>query len=190
MILAPIAVGTIFLVFYTYPLKQLGLGEIAVLCVWGPLITGTTYLVITGVWSWHVALIATVYGLGPTSVVFGKHIDKIAFDRAKQTRTLPVRLGSHLSRYTVITMTGLQYFGVLWLVISNQLPWAALSVLFALPAALGLVQVFCQEPPASCPDGYPRSAWPLWYCAAAFVHTRNFGLLFLLGLLVAWLGLG
>lgn len=188
VVLAPMAVGALLLVLYTYPLKQLGLGEIAVLSVWGPLIPGATYLVTTGAWSWEVALIATLYGLGPTCVVFGKHIDKIDFDRTRHMRTLPVRLGSPLSRYTVVAMTALQYLGVLWLVTSGRLPWAVLVVLFALAPALRLLRVYSHEAPATCPEGYPRSAWPLWYSAAAFVHTRNFGLLFLLGLLAASLG--
>lgn len=150
-VLMPIVIGSTLLLLYTYPLKQLGLGEIAVLCVWGPLLPGATYMVVAGVWSWEVALIAAVYGLGPTSVVFGKHIDKIDFDLAKHMRTLPVRLGSARSRYTVIAMTGLQYCGVVCLVISKQLPWLVLTVLFALPAALRLVRVYRHAAPASCP---------------------------------------
>ena len=44
------------MLFYTWPLKYIGLGEIAVLLVWGPLMIGGGYFVITGVWDWNVVL--------------------------------------------------------------------------------------------------------------------------------------
>ncbi|MBI4260053.1 MAG: 1,4-dihydroxy-2-naphthoate prenyltransferase [Actinobacteria bacterium] len=43
--------------------------------------------------------------------------------------------------------------------------------------------VYRRERPAEPPEGYP--VWPLWYTAAAFVHARRAGALFVLGLLVA-----
>ena len=39
-----IALGAFFVLFYTWPLKYIGLGEIAVLIVWGPLMIGGGYL--------------------------------------------------------------------------------------------------------------------------------------------------
>ncbi len=186
-VLAPMAAGAVLLLFYTYPLKQLGLGEVAVLLVWGPLLTGGTYLASTGIWSWNAALIATVYALGPTAVIFGKHLDKLDFDAAKGVRTMPVRLGPGASRGTMIAMLALQYLGVICLVVTARAPWSLLAVLLALPAAFRLARVLQREPPAVCPDDYPENIWPLWYTAFAFAHTRNFGLLLLLGLLAAWL---
>ena len=35
-----LAAGAFFVLFYTWPLKGLGLGEVAVLVVWGPLMIG------------------------------------------------------------------------------------------------------------------------------------------------------
>ena len=42
--------GIFFVLFYTWPLKYFALGEIAVLIVWGPLMIGGGYYVITGEW--------------------------------------------------------------------------------------------------------------------------------------------
>ena len=64
------------MLFYTWPLKYIGLGELAVIIVWGPLMIGGGYYVITGQWSWKVVLASLPYALGPTTVIFGKHIDK------------------------------------------------------------------------------------------------------------------
>jgi len=45
-----LGLGVFFVLFYTWPLKYIGLGEIAVLIVWGPLMIGGGYYVITGQW--------------------------------------------------------------------------------------------------------------------------------------------
>ena len=42
-----LASGAFFVLFYTWPLKGLGLGELAVLMVWGPLMIGGGYYVLT-----------------------------------------------------------------------------------------------------------------------------------------------
>jgi len=186
-LLLPLLTGAFFLLFYTYPLKRLGLGEPAVLLVWGPLMTGGTFMVTTGSWSWPVALIGTLYALAPSVVIFGKHVDKLEFDLDKGVRTLPVRLGASRSLQAIVAMLVLQYLALGWLMISNILPWTSLLTLLALPDAMRLVNVCRQPRPRLCPDDYPASAWPLWYVAFAFVYARSFGLLFLCGLLLAWL---
>ena len=71
-----LALGAFFVLFYTWPLKYIALGEISVLLVWGPLMIGGGYFVITGDWSWTVVLASLPYALGVTGVIFGKHIDK------------------------------------------------------------------------------------------------------------------
>ena len=91
--LALLAAGAFFVLFYTWPLKYIGLGELAVIIVWGPLMIGGGYYVITGQWSWNVVLASLPYALGPTTVIFGKHIDKHDPDKAKGIHTLPVIIG-------------------------------------------------------------------------------------------------
>lgn len=184
LLIVPLLTGAFFLLFYTYPLKKLGLGEPAVLLVWGPLMTGGTYLAMTGDWSWPVALIGTVYALAPTAVIFGKHIDKLEFDAAKGVATLPVRLGEATSLRWIRYMTWLQYLSLPVLVLAGWLPVTIAVVLFAVPAAIKLLQVCAAPRPERPPEDYPAGAWPLWYVAFAFAHARIFGLLFLLGLLL------
>lgn len=186
-VLWPWAGGALLLLFYTYPLKKLGLGEIAVLLVWGPLMTGGSYLAASGAWSPWVAAIGTIYALAPTTVIFGKHIDKRPFDQAKNVRTLPVRLGSERARYTAIAMLVLPYVAMPVLVMLARLPWPSLLATLALPDAMRAIGAFRRTPPDTCPPDYPAAAWPLWYSAFAFVHARNFGLYLLAGLAVAWI---
>jgi 1,4-dihydroxy-2-naphthoate octaprenyltransferase len=186
-VLWPLGAGAFFLLFYTYPLKRLGFGEIAVLLVWGPLMTGGSYLAATGTWSGWAALIGVVQALPPTTVIFGKHIDKLTFDAAKGIRTLPVRLGAARARAAVIGMLALPYVCVPLFVTLGRLPWTALVVFAALPNAIRVSRTFRAGPPAMCPPGYPADVWPLWYSAHAFGHARAFGLLLLAGLLTAWI---
>jgi 1,4-dihydroxy-2-naphthoate octaprenyltransferase len=175
--------GAFFVLFYTWPLKYLGLGEPAVLLVWGPLMVGGTYYVVTGQWSWDVCWLSLVFALGPTSVLFGKHIDKAADDRAKGVYTLPVRLGSPRSRQLTRGMLLAQYALSVCLVAGGAVGWPLLLVLLALPRLWQTWPVFAGDKPAQRPADYPEAIWPLWFSARAFGHTRVFSSLFLLGLL-------
>src|SRR5699024_14053 len=96
-------IGLFFVIFYTWPLKYIALGEVTVIAVWGPLMVGGTYFVTTGgEWSWAVVTLGLIYALGPTSVIFGKHIDKAPEDIKKKVYTLPALLGETASRYITI----------------------------------------------------------------------------------------
>ena len=77
-------------------MKYIGLGELTVILVWGPLMVGGTYYVTTGgIWSWEVAIISLVYSMGPTTVLFGKHTDKLIQDKAKRVYTLPEKISQY-----------------------------------------------------------------------------------------------
>lgn len=179
-----LGLGAFFVLFYTYPLKYIALGEISVLIVWGPLMIGGGYFVITGVWDWNVVIASLPYALGVTGVIFGKHIDKYEMDKAKGIHTLPVLLGESLSRYTVIGMLVIQYLSVLYLIVSVFFTPILLIVLFAIPAFMRVFKILSQPTPHEKPEEFPADVWPNWYVAAAFYHNRHFGLLFLGGLVL------
>ena len=178
------ALGALFVVFYTWPLKYIGLGELTVLLVWGPLMVGGGFFVVTGQWSWNVVLASLPYALGPTTVIFGKHIDKYIADKAKGIHTLPVLLGERPARYAVLAMMALQYLLVVYLVAIRFFSPVMLIVLLALTKMPAVWAMYRQPKPATRPADYPADAWPLWYVAIAFQHNRRFGLLFLVGLLL------
>lgn len=176
--------GAFFVLFYTWPLKYYGLGEPAVLLVWGPLMVGGTYYVLAGSWSWEVAWLSLVFALGPTTVLFGKHTDKLEADRSKGVKTLPVLIGERLSRYAVIAMLCAQYLLCLMLVAAGSFSFTLLLVLLNLPSLPRLFRTFGHSKPDSPPAEYPRDIWPLWFSAHAFNHTRRFTSLFLAGVLL------
>ena len=178
-----LALGAFFVLFYTWPLKYIGLGEIAVLIVWGPLMIGGGYYVITGNWEWNVILASLPYALGVTGVIFGKHIDKFEMDKEKKIFTLPVLLGERLSRYTAMGMIFLQYIMVVYLVIIGFFTPLMLIVFFSIPVLLQIIPIFRNPKPDQKPADYP-DVWPNYFVAGAFVHNRRFGMLFLLGLIL------
>ena len=176
--------GALFVLFYTFPLKYIGLGEPAVLLVWGPLMVGGGYYVITGEWSTNVAIASIAYALGPTAVLFGKHIDKLEEDSAKGIRTLPVLLGETASRWTVIGMLVAQLGVVVWLVATGYFTPAMLLALAAAPSLRRVFQVYSQPRPHEPPPELPDGVWPLYLVATSFWYNRRFGGFFLLGLLL------
>ena len=176
--------GGFFVLFYTWPLKYYGLGEPAVLLVWGPLMVGGSFYVLAGYWSWDVAWLSLVFALGPTTVLFGKHTDKLEADRGKGVNTLPVILGERRSRYCVLGMIAAQYLLSIGLVLSGSFGWALLLVLISLPVLPGLFRIYQQPKPGARPEGYPEEVWPLWFSAHAFRHTRRFTSLFLVGVVI------
>lgn len=182
--LALLAAGAFFVLFYTYPLKYIGLGEIAVLIVWGPLMIGGTYFVTTGMWDNNVALAGLPYALGATGVIFGKHVDKYGEDKAKGIHTLPVIIGERWARYAMMTMLVLQYALVAYLVAISFFTPLLLIVFLALPKLLPTLRILRSARPAAPPAGYPERYWPGWFVAYAFVHNRRWGSLFLLGLVL------
>lgn len=176
--------GLFFVLFYTWPLKTIGLGEPAVLLVWGPLMVGGSYLVITGSWSNQVAVASLAYALGPTAVLFGKHIDKLSFDEGKGVRTLPVILGESLSRKVTVGLLLAQYPVIAWLVYSGFFHPVMLVSFASLFSMKRVFEVFAHPRPSRPPRSLPPGVWPLWFVGVAFWFTRRYSGFFLLGLIL------
>lgn len=179
--------GLFVSVFYVAPpirLKHHGLGEPGVFLVWGPLMVGGTFLAATGTIEPWVLLVSIPYALIVTSVLFGKHIDKIVADTKLGVRTLPVILGEARARIVGSWLMILFYPLTVLLVLTGLIgPWVLLVVL-GVPRLLSVLKVFQQPKPAGPPPGYPERGWPLWFVGYAFVHTRRAGGLLTLGLLL------
>jgi len=187
LIIAFALAGLFVSVFYVAPpirLKHHGLGEPGVFLVWGPLMVGGTFLAATGTIAPWVLLASVPYALLVTSVLFGKHIDKIAADTALGVRTLPVILGEARAR-TVGQWLMIAFYPLTIAFALTGLvgPWVLL-VLLGVPRLLAVLRVFRQPKPAGPPPGYPEQGWPLWFVGWAFIHTRRVGGLLTLGLLL------
>jgi 1,4-dihydroxy-2-naphthoate polyprenyltransferase len=170
---------------YTAPplrLKKYGLGELDVLITWGPLMVGGVYYAGLGVVDWKVILAATVYALLPTTVLMGKHIDKIPYDQPIGTHTLPVILGERRAKALTKGLLAAYYVGVVVCAAIGALPWLALVTLVALPAFVKTWAAFNKPKPTEKPSG--DAVWPLWWAPVAFLHMRRAGGLLTLGLIL------
>jgi 1,4-dihydroxy-2-naphthoate octaprenyltransferase len=168
--------GMFFVLFYTWPLKYIGLGEPAVWLVWGPLMVAGSCYVAGGQISDAVLWFSVIYGLGPTTVLLGKHTDKLAEDRAKHIHTLPVILGERASRWLTVSCWKLQYAGITLGVVLGILGWPFLLVWLAAPKLLAAIRVFRHPRPQQPPADLPAGVWPLYLVAFAFDHNRAFSL--------------
>ncbi len=184
-ILAFALAGLLISVFYVAPpirLKRIGLGELGVFLVWGPLMIGGTFYATTGMlppWVWLASL---PYGLLVATVLIGKHIDKLEQDRAQGIYTLPVLLGERAARALNVGLMIAFYVVVLSLALARVLgPWVLLT-LFSLPRLVEVVRTYIRSRPSTPPPNYP--VWPLWYVSWAFIFNRRAGALFLVGLLL------
>lgn len=177
--------GFLLSVAYTAPparLKKRGLGEPDVLVVWGPLMVCGTYYAAVGNVGWPVLLASLPYGLLCVAVLMGKHTDKIPFDAPLGIRTLPVLLGDRRARLATLGLMVGFYPLVGICVLLGAMPWPVLLVLLGLPRLAKVWPHLLRPPPAEPPEGFP--VWPLWYAALAWLHTRQAGLLLVLGLAV------
>ncbi|GBE65332.1 hypothetical protein MFM001_17940 [Mycobacterium sp. MFM001] len=177
--------GFVLSVAYTAPpvrLKKRGLGEPDVLVVWGPLMVCGTYYSAVGAVGWDIVLASLPYGLLCTTVLMGKHIDKIPYDEPLGIRTLPVMLGETRARAGTLGMMVGFYVLVAVAVAAGAMPWPALLVVLALPRLVKVWPYFRRPPPDEPPKDFP--VWPLWYAALAWLHVRQAGALLVVGLAI------
>ncbi len=177
--------GFLLSVAYTAPplrLKKRGLGEPTVLIVWGPLMVGGTYFAAVGSLPVEVALASLPYALLCTAVLMGKHVDKITWDEAAGTRTLPVVLGERRARILTQWLMAAFYPLVGAVVAIGTMPVLSLVCLVGVVRLVRVWPAFSKPKPASPPEGFP--IWPLWFAALAFVHTRVAGAFLVVGLLI------
>ncbi len=177
--------GLFFVVAYTWPLKYWALGELSVLVVWGPLMIGGGYYVLAHTWNWMVVLASLPYVLGVTTVIFGKHIDKLEADRAKKIFTLPVLLGEKAARWFMAALVVVPYLLVSALVALRYFTPVLAVVLLAHPSAWRTLKLMARPRPATRPEGFPegQGGWPLYFAPIGFANNSAFGLWFLVGLL-------
>ena len=186
LIIGLFAFGSVILLFYTWPLKYLGLGELSIFLIWGPILVGGVYLVlargqVTNIW--NIALAGVPFGLSVLSINLGKHIDKSADDKKKGVGTLPVRIGEKAARYINMAVLVLIYAVILYLIfVPRFFTPVMLIVLVAGRRLLYAVGVLAKPRPAEPPKEWP--GWPTWFSGFAFYHNRLFENLFVAGLLV------
>ena len=175
--------GFVLSAAYTAPplrLKKRGLGEPTVVVVWGPLMVGGCYYAATGTAPGAVLLASLPYAILCTTVLMGKHIDKIPWDGPDGTNTLPVLLGDARSRRVTQGMFVAFFALIVVLVVLRVLPVWTLVVFASLRLARRVWNAYDSPKPAESP--VPNPVWPLWFAPHSFLLTRRAGGLFTLGM--------
>ncbi|MBN2387476.1 MAG: prenyltransferase [Anaerolineales bacterium] len=180
------AFGVLLVLFYTWPLKYIGLGELMIFLIWGPVFAVGVYLVLTkGIWTdnaWLVALAGVPFGFSVASINVGKHIDKMDDDKRKGVGTLPVKIGEKAARYVNMAGLVLTYAVIVYLIFGPRFYTPVMLIVFlAGKRALTALAVLTKPRPAEPPKEWP--AWPVWFSGFAFYHNRMFGGLLILGML-------
>lgn len=186
LVLVFAGLGLLFLTSYAggpLPLKRIGLGEQTVFVVWGPLMVGGTFFVLSGTLPLWVIIASIPYAVSVTTVLFGKHIDKIEYDTPLGVRTVPVLLGEGATKMVLKALIVVAYASVVGLVATGFLPIWSLISLAALPRASKLFGVLSQPRPREKPES--AIAWPIWYLGFVFSHNRRFGALYVFGLILS-----
>jgi 1,4-dihydroxy-2-naphthoate octaprenyltransferase len=183
LVIGLFAFGALVLLFYTWPMKYWALGELAIFLIWGPIMIGGVYLVLSGEWNWMVALAGVPFGLSVSSINIAKHTDKLEDDKTKGVGTFPVRAGQAFARYTTIAAIVIAYAVVIGLVATGYFSTFMLLVLFGVKRAFYAMAVLSKPRPAGAPAGF-EAFWPTWFSGFAFYHNRMFGGMFILGILL------
>jgi 1,4-dihydroxy-2-naphthoate polyprenyltransferase len=162
---ALLAIGIVgLLVGYCYsagpfPLKHLGLGDVTIVPVMGPLITQGAYTAVTGV---GFAASAFWIGFGPglliAAVLAANNLADLSGDRAAGVRTLAVRIGFSRARNLFIATVLLAYAVPVAVWAAGLLPWPVLLPLLTLPLAIQRVQ---QARAAPADDSTLRTLVPM-----------------------------
>ncbi len=180
------AFGALVLLLYTWPLKYLGLGELAIFLIWGPIMITGVYIVLAGGWTenaWYVALAGVPFGLSVASINIGKHIDKLDADKQKGVGTMPVIVGEKAARYINMAALVLIYVVIAYLIFGPRYFTPVMLIVFLAGNRLLLALRMLSKPrPAEPPEDY--TFWPTWFSAYNFYHNRLFAGLFILGLVV------
>jgi len=174
---------SVFYIAKPVNLKRRGLGELGVFLIWGPLMIGGVYFAVSGRMPAWVLAASVPYGITVTTVLIGKHIDKLETDAENGVRTLPVLLGEEQALFLNKMLFASFPVIVLLLVLTGTLDVWVLLTFLALPKLVRETWPrYSAAKPDAPPDNFP--VWPLWFTPWAFRYNRMAGGLFVLGLIL------
>jgi len=119
-----------------YPLGYHGLGEVFVFLFFGLTAVVGTYWVQTGTTSPLAWLMAVAIGALVTAIIVVNNLRDIEQDRAAGKRTIAVRVGVRATRWEYAVLMAVPYGLLTILVLTSDLPPAALLAWLSLPLAL------------------------------------------------------
>lgn len=169
--------GLFFSIFYTSsPLvfKYRSLGEPTVFIVWGPLMVGGSYFVISGELPPDPILASIPVGILVALVLLANNIRDVEYDGKVGITTIAVKLGRERALKLYEALLALAYISTALLIAIKVLSVWSLMTLLTLPRAINIVKTFRKE--------VPDAADPI-----TAQLTLNYGALLILGELIGTL---
>lgn len=143
MVLLIGVIGVLAGVGYTAPpmkYKYLGLGELSVFLMWGPLMVEGAYYVQRHALSFDALLVSIPFGTLVALVLFANNIRDIEHDDSQHIRTIAMALGPKLGIQAYLLLMVFAYAVTLVLTLTGVLtPWGLL-VFLSLPVAVKLLR--------------------------------------------------
>jgi 1,4-dihydroxy-2-naphthoate polyprenyltransferase len=149
-ILAIGVIGVVAGFTYTAPplkYKHIGLGELSVFLMWGPLMVEGAYCVQRQELAADALWISIPFGMLVALVILANNLRDIDDDRELHVRTLAVVLGARRGFRAYLLLMALAYISVLLMIVSGILPVWAWSVLLSLPVAVNLLRTMARRIP-------------------------------------------
>lgn len=116
--------------------KYLGLGDLLVFFLMGPMMVLGTFFAFTGQYNWEVFLISLPIGFLVTAILVANNIRDIRDDLAANVKTVSNMIGMKGAKIEYYALEGLAYLSVIAMVIGGVVsPWA-LVILLSLPPAV------------------------------------------------------
>jgi 1,4-dihydroxy-2-naphthoate octaprenyltransferase len=140
--------GLFFGLFYTADpvvYKRRSLGELAVFMVWGPLMVGGSYFVLTGSVDYAPMLVSTPIGLLVALVLLANNLRDVEYDREVGVETIVHSKAQGLNLYKGLLL--IIYASTIALVAARLLSPLSLIALYTVREAKGIVDVFEEEVP-------------------------------------------
>jgi len=128
--------------------KYMGLGDLCVFWLMGPLMVVGSFFVLTGVWSFEALAVSLPVGCLVAAILSGNNLRDIAHDAAADVRTTAGLLGHRRAKYEYAALVLSAYALVVLLALFSALSLWALAVLLTLPMAVRITKAAL----ASTPD--------------------------------------
>jgi len=142
------ALGLFFGLFYTADpvvYKKRSLGELAVFMVWGPLMVGGSFYVLTGSVDYGPMLVSTPIGLLVSLVLLANNLRDVEYDREVGVATIVHSQVQGLNLFKGLILV--IYASTIALVAARLLSPLSLVTLYTIKEAKGIVDVFEEEVP-------------------------------------------
>ena len=116
--------------------KYLGLGDIMVFLLMGPLMVGGSYFALTGTIDQRVLYVSLPVGFLVTAILNANNMRDIQHDRQARVKTLENILGYHFAKGEYLFLLCAAYASVVIMMATKILAWPSALVFLSLPMAL------------------------------------------------------